>query len=121
MLKILWLLFSVNCAIANGVDVEAQQIYKNILCSVCHGQSIAESDVELAKSMRLYIRNQLHLGFDRQYIEQQLTSLYGDQISTKPPFNKHTYLLWLGPLLLFALVSSMAVLKFSKASRFKVN
>jgi cytochrome c-type biogenesis protein CcmH len=111
------LILSTNCYANLNFKQEqlAQQIFKQVRCVVCNGQTIAESDIELAKSMRLQIRNLIEEDFNQIYIERYLIDRYGEQVLTKPPVNKHTFFLWYGPyLILFIIIFSFITILFFK-------
>jgi cytochrome c-type biogenesis protein CcmH len=101
-----------NATLNVAQEVLAQEIFQQVRCVVCNGQTIAESDVELAKSMREQIRNLLAKKMDKEQIEQYLTSRYGDQILTKPPYNCNTYFLWFAPYIFLGVSLMIIINKF---------
>jgi cytochrome c-type biogenesis protein CcmH len=92
----------------------AQKIFSEVRCMVCNGQTIGESDVEMAKSMRLMIRELIVKGNTQAQIEQFLINRYGDQILTKPPLNFATSFLWLAPFVILILASLNLIISTSK-------
>ena len=81
-------------------EAKAVSIFKNIRCIVCRGESLAESNAELAVNMRALIREKVAAGQDGDEIKQYLVMRYGDVILQKPAFEEKTYALWLMPLVL---------------------
>ncbi len=71
-------------------------------CLVCQGQSVANSDADLAKDMRNLMREKLREGQNERDIIEFMVARYGDFVLWRPPFKATTLLLWLGPLLLVA-------------------
>ena len=92
----------------DGLTPEQEALYQSIVhevrCLVCQNQSIAESNAELAKDLRIEIANQIKDGKTEQDIKNFLLSRYGDFVLYEPSFNKKTVFLWLSPLLLLFLI-----------------
>lgn len=71
-------------------------------CVVCQSQSINDSQADMARNMRLMIRDKIRDGWSDRQIYDYIRSRYGDFILLRPPFQKNTLLLWLCPLLFVA-------------------
>ena len=84
-------------------ELRARNISKNIRCMVCQNQSIDDSNAPLAKDLRILIREKIKEGKNNEEIYNFLTERYGDFILLKPPFKLSTLLLWLLPLVFFAI------------------
>ena len=69
-------------------------------CLVCQGQSIADSDAELAGDMRDLVRRRIAAGEKPSAIRQWLVQRYGSWISYKPTGEPAAWPLWLAPLAL---------------------
>src|SRR5262245_51998137 len=70
---------------------------------VCQNQSIDDSEAPLAHDLRLLVRERLTKGDSDQQVLDFLVARYGEFVLLKPPFEKHTLLLWgLPPLALIA-------------------
>ena len=83
-----------------ALEQTAKNIFKEVRCTVCNGQSINDSNADIARDMRQLIREKLINGQSKKAIEQFLVERFGHHILNKPPFNQFTYLLWLGPFLI---------------------
>ena len=81
------------------LEERAQDLHEKLRCLVCQGQSIAESNAELARDLRMIVREQLFKGYSESEITNYLTERYGDFILMDPPIKVTTYALWFGPLL----------------------
>ena len=81
-------------------EIRARNISKNIRCMVCQNQSIDESSADLAKDLRVLIRNKIKEGSSDKEIYKFLTSRYGDFILLRPPMKLGTLILWFTPLIL---------------------
>ena len=92
----------------DGLTPEQEALYQSIVhevrCLVCQNQSIAESNAELAKDLRIEIANQIKDGKTEQDIKNFLLNRYGDFVLYEPSFNKKTFFLWFSPLLLLFLI-----------------
>jgi cytochrome c-type biogenesis protein CcmH len=83
-----------------GQEERAQTLMDEIRCLVCQGQSIADSDAELAGDMRDLVRRRIHEGQSPAQIRSWLIERYGDWISYKPTAEGAALPLWLVPLAL---------------------
>lgn len=89
-----------------GQEARAQELHKRIRCLVCQNQSIHESNAELARDLRVVVRERVAAGDTDEQAVAYLVSRYGDWVLLKPPFDGRTLLLWIGPALI--LVAGMA-------------
>ena len=78
-------------------------LFKEIRCLVCQGQTIHESNSELAEDIKLLIREKIVEGESDDEIKQFLVEKYGEWVLMTPRFNRYTYLLWGTPLIIFIL------------------
>ena len=81
-------------------EARAQALMEEIRCLVCQGQSIADSDAELASDMRDLIRRRMAAGESPAEIRAWLIERYGPWISYRPTAAPVTWPLWLAPILL---------------------
>ena len=81
-------------------EAEAQALMSDLRCLVCQGQSIADSDAELAGDMRDLVRRQIAAGEQPSAIRGWLIQRYGTWISYKPTDEPAAWPLWLAPLAL---------------------
>ena len=97
----------------NSLEItnKTREISKNIRCLVCQNQSIDESSSELAKDLRVLIKEKVTNGYNDQEIYNYLSDRYGDYILLKPPFKTNTVLLWLLPFLIL-ICGSFFVIRF---------
>jgi len=94
-----------------ALEARARELSKGLRCLVCRNQSIDDSNADLARDLRLLLRERLVAGDDDAEALQYLVDRYGIYILLKPPFTASTALLWLGPglLLLVALLGFSAL------------
>ena len=85
----------------SGLEARARVISKELRCMVCQNQSIDDSDAQLAKDLRIIVRERLVAGDSDAAILHFVEARYGEFVLLKPRFNAHTIALWASP---FALV-----------------
>lgn len=81
-------------------EAEARGLMGAIRCLVCQGQSIADSDADMAGDMRSLIRERIAAGEKPAAVRDWLISRYGDYVTYDPPLSVATAPLWIAPLLL---------------------
>lgn len=79
----------------------AREISKNLRCLVCQNQSIDDSDADLARDLRVIVRERIRAGDTDDQVTEYVVARYGDYVLLKPPFKVKTLALWLGPVLIF--------------------
>ena len=79
---------------------QAKALMETVRCLVCQGQSIADSDAEMAGDMRAMIRQRILAGETPDQIREWLISRYGNWVTYDPPLEPVTWPLWAAPILL---------------------
>lgn len=79
-------------------------LLNELRCLVCQNQTIAESDADLAKDLRVEVKKMLEQGAADAEIIDFMANRYGDFVLYKPLVKPKTYLLWFGPFLILAFV-----------------
>lgn len=92
------------------LEARARTISAGLRCLVCQNQSIDDSQADLAKDLRILVRERLKAGDSDDQIRAYLVQRYGDFILLKPPFKWATVLLWLGPALFLGLGARASVM-----------
>ena len=85
------------------VNPELIEIYKNLRCLICQGQSVADSNSDFASTIKLVVKDQVEEGKTKKEIYNFLISKYGEWIVYQPPLNKNNILLWFLPYLVLVL------------------
>ena len=83
-------------------EAQATALMLTLRCLVCQGQSIADSDAEMAGDMRALVRTRIAAGEKPDEIRDWLVARYGKWVSYDPPLDPVTWPLWAMPLLLVA-------------------
>lgn len=81
-------------------EARAKALMETLRCLVCQGQSIADSDAEMAGDMRALVRERVAKGEQPAAIRSYLIQRYGDYVTYDPPLSWVTAPLWIAPLLL---------------------
>ncbi|MCL6697432.1 cytochrome c-type biogenesis protein CcmH [Sphingomonas sp. NSE70-1] len=81
-------------------EAQAKALMEELRCLVCQGQSIADSDAELAGDMRALVRQRIAAGERPEQVRSWLIERYGNWVSYRPPVEPVTWPLWLAPILL---------------------
>jgi cytochrome c-type biogenesis protein CcmH len=81
-------------------EARADALMQEIRCLVCQGQSIADSDAELAGDMRDLVRRRIAEGQSPEQVRAWLIRRYGSWISYRPTSEPAAWPLWIAPLVL---------------------
>ena len=84
-------------------EAKAEALMEELRCLVCQGQSIADSDAELAGDMRHLVRTRIAAGESPTAIRSWLIERYGNWISFRPPAKPIGWPLWGAPVALLLL------------------
>jgi cytochrome c-type biogenesis protein CcmH len=84
-------------------EAKAKALMETIRCLVCQGQSVADSNADLAGDMRALIRRRIDQGEEPEAVRSWLVQRYGDWVTYDPPLSARTSILWALPLLLIGL------------------
>ncbi|OWU84056.1 cytochrome C biogenesis protein CcdA [Oceanicola sp. 22II-s10i] len=84
-----------------ALEARAREISKGLRCLVCRNENIDDSNAELARDLRLLVRERLVAGDTDQEAVDYITDRYGEYVLLKPTMGGANWLLWAaGPLLL---------------------
>ena len=81
-------------------EARARDLSRELRCMVCQNQSIDESDADLARDLRILVRQRLVAGDTDQQVMDYIVSRYGEFVLLKPRFSLRNALLWGTPVLL---------------------
>lgn len=83
------------------LEARARELSAGLRCLVCQNQSIDDSDADLARDLRLLVRERLVAGDSNAEAEQYIVDRYGEYVLLNPRLGGHTILLWIAaPILL---------------------
>jgi len=83
-----------------ALEARARALSEGLRCMVCQNQSIDESDADLARDLRILVRQRLVAGDTDQQVMDYIVSRYGEFVLLKPRFSLRNALLWGTPVLL---------------------
>ena len=109
LLCLVVLLLPLNLFVEDQTRID---FYKTIRCLVCDGQSIYDSETVFAQNLREQIKLKFDEGFSKKNIKNQLSKIYGEDISFQPSFND--FFLWFIPFLILFLLLVFNLGKYVK-------
>jgi cytochrome c-type biogenesis protein CcmH len=83
-------------------DAEARRFHDlvaELRCVMCQNQSLADSNAQIAHDLRREVFELMREGRSDAEIRDYLVDRYGEFVLYRPRFGGHTWLLWLGPVL----------------------
>lgn len=86
-----------------ALETRAENLGKELRCLVCQSESIEDSNADLAKDLRIIVREQIQSGKSDVEVKKFVVDRYGDYVLLRPPFKATTLVLWLGPFAFFVL------------------
>ena len=95
-------------------EAEAKALMEQLRCLVCQGQSITDSDADLAGDMRNMVRTRIAAGQPPAEVRRWLIERYGNWVSYKPPVEPATWPLWAAPLVLLLVGAWIARARFER-------
>ena len=105
---IILFVFFISAQLAMASTEREINIYKNIRCLVCQGQSLNDSNSDFAIDLKKVIKKKIINKKSDKEIYNYLTERYGDWILFNPPLKINTFLLWGFPLM-FALLGGVFI------------
>lgn len=97
------------------LETRARDISAGLRCLVCQNESIEDSRADLARDLRMLVRERLEAGDSDGQIRDFLVRRYGNFVLLKPPLNPETVLLWATPFVV--LVAGGAALLIRSRNR----
>ena len=98
------------------LEERAREISADVRCLVCRNESIDSSNAELARDLRLLVRERLEAGDTNAGVKDYLVARYGEYVLLKPRFSLANAFFWLaGPVLL--VLGGIAAVIYLRARR----
>jgi cytochrome c-type biogenesis protein CcmH len=76
------------------LEQRARDISGELRCLVCQNESIDDSDADLARDLRILVRERLTAGDSDDQVRQYLVDRYGEFVLLRPRVEAHTLVLW---------------------------
>ncbi|WP_312417512.1 cytochrome c-type biogenesis protein [Shinella sp.] len=93
-----------------ALEARARALSAQLRCMVCQNQSIDDSNAELARDLRLLVRERLTDGDSDEAVIDYVVSRYGEFVLLNPRLRGETLLLWGAPIVLFLAGAAAMVL-----------
>jgi cytochrome c-type biogenesis protein CcmH len=95
------------------LEERAREISKGLRCLVCRNENIDDSNAELARDLRLLVRERLAAGDSDAEVVDFVTDRYGEYVLLTPTTGGSNWILWgAGPaMLLIALIIGLSFLR----------
>ena len=122
MVVAITVLFMIACAPTNEVPLleqRSQALNQIIMCPACPGESIDQSQNQLAIQMRGVVLQKLEEGWSDKEIKDFFVERYGPSVLLEPPTSGVGAAAWITPLVVFVvgLIGLMVVLRTMANSR----
>lgn len=98
-----------------ALEARAIDLSREIRCLVCRNESIDESNADLAKDLRLLVRERLTEGDTDEQVMDYLVERYGEFVLLRPTFSAGNAALWLGGPALLLIGMAVSVLYIRRA------
>ncbi len=95
-------------------EAKAKALMNELRCLVCQGQSIADSDADMAGDMRALVREKIAAGESPEAVREWLIDRYGMWVTYDPPLDAVTWPLWGLPILFLATGGLIAASRFKR-------
>ena len=99
------------------LEARARALSQEIRCPVCQNEPIDSSNADLARDLRILIRERMVGGDSDDQVKAFLVARYGDYVLFDPPMKPTTYALWFAPALILLLGGFGVFRFFSRARR----
>ena len=100
-----------------ALEARAREITRQLRCLVCQNQSIDDSDADLARDLRVLVRERIAAGDTDRQVVDYVVSRYGDFVLLRPPIKPLTWALWFGPAIIAGLGLIALVVYFRRGRR----
>lgn len=90
------------------LEARARGLSAHLRCMVCQNQSIDDSNADLARDLRVLVRERLVAGDTDDQVMDYVVSRYGEFVLLRPAFNWRNAALWATPVILLVLGGAFA-------------
>lgn len=97
------------------LESRARAISAEVRCLVCQNESIDDSNAELARDLRILVRERLVEGDTDAEVKSFLVARYGEFVLLRPSLSGANWVLWLGGPVLLLLGGVASVLYIRRA------
>jgi len=90
------------------LEQRARELSKDLRCLVCRNENIDESNAELARDLRLLVRERLVAGDRDTEVIAFVVDRFGEYVLLKPTVSGSNWLLWAAGPIMFVLALGLA-------------
>ena len=94
------------------LEERARIISSDLRCLVCQNENIDSSNADLAKDLRLLVRERLLAGDTNKQVKNFIVERYGEYVLLNPTFSGSSILLWISGPLIFILSFIILILRY---------
>lgn len=92
------------------LEARARELSKGLRCPVCQSESIDESNADIARDLRILVRDRIVAGDSDEQAIAYIVDRYGEYVLLKPTFGGANLVLWIaGPAMLLGALGMGAV------------
>ena len=95
-----------------SLEERARLISSDLRCLVCQNENIDSSNADLAKDLRILVRERLLIGDTNKQVKDFIVERYGEYVLLNPTFAGSSILLWISGPLLFVLSFIILISRF---------
>ena len=95
-----------------SLEERARVISSDLRCLVCQNENIDSSNADLAKDLRILVRERLLLGDTNKEVKDFIVERYGEYVLLNPTFSGSSILLWISGPLIFILSFIILISRF---------
>ncbi len=99
-----------------ALEARARSLSAELRCLVCQNQSIDDSNADLARDLRIIVRERLKAGDSDGEVMDFVVSRYGEFVLLKPRFNWRNALLWGTPVVLLLIGGGAILMRARRAA-----
>jgi cytochrome c-type biogenesis protein CcmH len=97
-----------------ALEARARDLSADLRCMVCQNQSIDDSNAELARDLRILVRERLAAGDTDEEVMSYVVSRYGEFVLLRPRVSMRNALLWGAPVLLLVIGGVIIAARFRR-------
>lgn len=90
------------------LEARARAISRELRCVVCDGEVIDDSNADIARDLRILVRERLVAGDTDQEVRDYVVERYGEYVLLRPPFSARNAALWIAPFVLLGAGGALA-------------
>ncbi len=99
------------------LEARARVLSKGLRCLVCRNENIDESNADLARDLRLLVRERLVVGDSNDEVMAYIVERYGEYVLLRPTITGSNWLLWASGPLMILLAGTMGLLYLRARAR----